>query len=67
MDKASLATYNLQVFSPDPEDPAPSLSDADKRLLADLPAMILQVEEEMQERLPTGFQVKITEWSDGDV
>lgn len=67
MDKPSLATFNLQVFSPEPEEDAPSLNDAEKRLLADLPAMIDQVQEEMQTRLPTGFRVRITEWSDGDV
>lgn len=63
----NIATYNLQVFSPEVE-PEKETSmyrwgEADKRVLADLPAMLELAEEELTTLLPEGYAVRITEWN----
>ena len=70
---SNIATYNLQIFAPDerygPEDEIPIRepihreSEIDKRLLADLPAMLELVEEQIEGLLPDGYRVRITEWN----
>jgi hypothetical protein len=59
---ANIATYNLQVLSPYPDLTAPSLNESEKRVLADLPAILELAQEELSDRLPTGFRVRIAEW-----
>lgn len=62
----NLSTYNLQVFSPpvapEEETSAYRWSESDKRVLADLPAMLEQIEDELTSKLPDGYEVRITEW-----
>jgi len=63
----NLATYNLQVFGPE-DEPAEEGSayrwgEQDKRVLADLPAMLEAVEEDLTDLLPDGYQAVIKEWS----
>lgn len=64
--RVNIATYNLQIFTPPiagvKEDVPYSHSDADKRMLADLPAMLEHIEEEIQRLLPEGYEARITEW-----
>lgn len=61
----NLATYNLQVFSPmgDREVPVHRETEADKRVLADMPAMLELVEEQLTDLMPEGYYVQITEWN----
>lgn len=61
--RETLTTYNLQVLAPatDYED-VRRHTDTDKRILADLPAMLENVEEQLEALLPDGYQVRITEW-----
>jgi len=63
MDRANIATFNVQIFSLDKEQDAPSLTELDKRVLADLPAMLEAVEEDLENLLPADYQVRITEWN----
>jgi hypothetical protein len=63
MDRTNISTWNIQVFSPEPEEEAPRLTDTDKRVLADLPAMLEAVEEDLENLLPADYQVRITEWN----
>ena len=65
--RATLNTYNLRILAP----PIPYgerqhvhvESAQDKRVLADMPAMLELVEEQLQGLLPKGYQVRITEWN----
>lgn len=66
---SNIATYNLQLFAPDEryasaEDyqERPRESELDKRVLADLPAMLESVEELIETQLPEGYTIRITEW-----
>jgi len=63
MDRTNIATFNIQVFSPEPEEEAPRLTDTDKRVLADLPAMLEAVEEDLENLLPEDYKVRISEWN----
>jgi hypothetical protein len=58
-----IATYNIQVLSPDLDGDAPRLSDTDKRVLANLPAALEVIEEELEKILPAGYTVRVTEWN----
>lgn len=62
--RENIATYNLQVFAPaiDYED-VRTLTEQDKRVLADLPAMLEELEELVENKLPEGYRVRITEWN----
>jgi len=70
---ATLATYTLQVFAPDtkvaPGEPIPErppvhqATEQDKRVLADLPAMIEMLEDALQDLLRDGYSVRISEWN----
>lgn len=57
-----LTTFNMQILSPEPEQDAPSWNDTEKRVLADLPAMLEAVEEELTKLLPEGYTAQIAEW-----
>jgi len=59
----NLATFTLQVLGPEPEEGS-GLSDSDKRVLANLPAVVEAVEEDMSDLLPEGYSVRIEEWSE---
>ena len=61
----NLATFNLQVFSPmgDREVPVHRETEQDKRVLADMPAMLELVEEQLTDLMPKGYYVQITEWN----
>lgn len=59
-----IATFDLQVISSRPASDAPSLNESEKRVLADLPAIMEQAEEELSRRLPASFRVQITEWNE---
>lgn len=69
----NIATYNLQLFAPetkvDPDNwdgssPLPHReTDTDKRVLADLPAMLEMMEEALEDLLPEGYCIRITEWN----
>lgn len=63
MRKTILATYDLQIFSPEPEGDVPKLTEMDKRVLADLPARLEVMEELLEQTFPEGYQVLIREWS----
>ena len=59
----NLACYTLNVYGPESE-PAEEGSayrwgDTDKRLLANLPAMIEAIEEDLTDLLPEGYTAKI--------
>ena len=59
----NLAAYVLNVYSdgPEPEQGfGPRFSDADRRLLANLPAILEATEEDLYDLLPTGYEVRIT-------
>jgi hypothetical protein len=66
-ERVNLATYNLQIFTP----PVRTLGEAevylldatDRRVLADLPAMLESVEERLVKLLPEGYEARITEWN----
>lgn len=62
----NIATYNLQVFSPkvepEKETSVYRWSESDKRVLADLPAMLELIEEQLMGLLPKGYTAQITEW-----
>lgn len=61
----NLATYTLQVFGPESEPAeegsAYRWSESDKRVLANLPAMVEAVEEDLTALLPEGYTATITE------
>jgi hypothetical protein len=57
-----LATYDLQVVSAGQEGSA--LTQDDKRVLANLPAMLEAVEEDLTALLPPGYEAVIKEWND---
>lgn len=59
----TIATYSVQVLGPNPPD-GYGLSQEDKRVLANLPAMCEAVEEDLTDMLPEGYTAKLTEWSD---
>lgn len=73
----TLTTYTLQVLGPgqrlyrsgwkmkDPIDGLGmfALTDSDKRVLSNLPAMIEAAEEDFSDLLPEGYTVKIREWN----
>ena len=63
--RVNLTTYTLRVLAPslEPEEGAYIATEEDKRVLADLPAMIEHAEEELESHLPEGYLVMITEWS----
>lgn len=63
--RPTLNTYTIMVLAPavDYEDHVLTLDDTAKRVLADLPAMLEQVEEELERKLPEGYGVRITEWN----
>jgi hypothetical protein len=63
MDRANIATFNVQIFSPEQEQDRPTWSELDKRVLADLPAMLEAVEEDLENLLPENYKVRITEWN----
>ena len=63
--RSTLATYNVQVFAP-PTDYFEHVrlpTEQDKRVLADLPAMLELIEDELERALPEGYRVRITEWN----
>lgn len=60
--RESLVTFTLQVFSPETDESTMISNGTEKRVLADLPAMLESVEEDLEDLLPEGFQVRITEW-----
>jgi hypothetical protein len=39
------------------------ITDVDKRLFANLPAYLDELEENLTDRLPDGYEARITEWS----
>lgn len=53
-------TVQIQVQS-DSDTP-----DAEKRMLADLPAMMEAFEEDLTDLLPIGFRARVREWDDID-
>lgn len=53
----TLATFTLQIVGYEPRP------DSDKRVLANLPAMIESIEEDFTDLLPEGYTVKIREWN----
>lgn len=60
-----IATYNVQVFSepvPAEEGSADQWALEDKRVLANLPAMLEAVEEDLTKLLPPGYSAVIKEW-----
>lgn len=62
----NLACYTINFYGPESE-PAEEGSayrwgESDKRLLANLPAIIEAAEEDLNDLLPEGYTVKITEW-----
>ena len=63
----TLTTYSLRVLVPPvPYEERPhvySATEQDKRVMADLPAMLELVEEQLEGLLPEGYQVRITEWN----
>ena len=65
----NLATYTLQIFGPEdetlswsPSGPRSSHDDTDKRLLADLPAIMESVEEDLTDLLPEGYRAVVKVW-----
>lgn len=61
----TIATYLIQVMSPVGE----SVSDLDieqreKRVLADLPSIAEEVEENVTDMLPEGFEARVTSWDE---
>jgi hypothetical protein len=67
--KETLSTYSLQVsvdvkFNPEEErPPVHQATEQDKRVLADLPAIIEMMEDAVQDLLPEGYSVRITYWN----
>ncbi len=64
----NIATYTIQVFSPEPETyrgfkakEVEDLKRTDKRVLANLPAMLEAVEEDLTNLLPEGYRAIIKE------
>lgn len=63
-----IATYTIQVFAPE-EVPADEGSAdqwyiEDKRVLANLPALLEAAEEDLTKLLPEGYRAIIKEWDD---
>lgn len=57
----SIATFTIEVLRDGDEL---QLSDKDKRVLADLPAYLEELEENLTDLLPEGYSVSIKEWDD---
>jgi len=63
MDEACIATYTVQIFGPEDDEEKPyRWLESDKRVLADLPAMLEHAEENIQTLLPEGYKAVIKEW-----
>ncbi len=63
MPKTNIATFNIELLSPETNGDAPRLTETDKRILADWPIKLERVEEELEATLPAGYTVRITEWN----
>lgn len=65
--RGTLTTYTLRVLLPpipyEEREHVHSATEQDKRVLADLPSMLEQIEEQLEEMMPDGYQVRITEWN----
>lgn len=63
----NLACFNLNIYGPEValEDVSPlsTSNQQDKRVLANLPAMLEAVEEDLTKLLPPGYSAVIREWS----
>lgn len=57
----SIATFTIEVTRDGDEF---QLSDRDKRVLADLPAYLEELEENLTSLLPEGYEAKVKEWND---
>ena len=66
----NLAAYVLNIFGPESEPAeegsAYRWSESDKRVLANLPAMIEAVEEDLTSLLPEGYRAIVKEWDSRD-
>lgn len=64
--RGTLTTYSLRILVPpvpyEEREHVHSETDQDKRVLADLPALLEHAEEQIEKALPDGYQVRITEW-----
>lgn len=59
----NIATFTLQLFSPEEEGDTPTLTETDKRVLTDLPLKLDDLEERLEDTLPHGYVVRIREWN----
>lgn len=59
----NIATFNIQLLSPETNGDAPRLTETDKRVLTDWPVKLGVIEEELEATLPDGYRVRITEWN----
>lgn len=63
---SDLACFNLNVYGPESEPAeegsAYRWSESDRRVLANLPAMLQEIEENLTGMLPEGYWVRIREW-----
>ncbi len=68
MSGLNLASYRVDIFSPEvveaQEGSAFTWEMSDQRLLANLPAMMESMEEDLQNLLPDGYSVRITPWKE---
>lgn len=67
-DERVLETYSLQILTPESspaeEGSAFSLEQQEKRVLANLPAMLEDAQENLSDVLPEGWSVRIRRWND---
>lgn len=59
--KGTLTTFVVQIQR---EGNALHHTDKDKRMLADLPAYMEEIEENLSDLLPEGYEAQIKEWDD---
>ena len=67
MSRFNLAAYVLNIYGPESEPAeegsAYRWSESDKRVLANLPAIIESVEEDVTSLLPEGYRCIVKEWN----
>ncbi len=63
----TLTTFNVQILTPEPLEVSPfTLPAQDKRVLANLPAMLESIEEDLSDLLPEGYEARIRSWDEED-
>jgi hypothetical protein len=63
----TIATHTIQIIIDDPpadEGSAWQAEQREKRVLADLPAMLEEVEQNLTDLLPEGWKAVVTKWTE---